>query len=210
MATSAELAALRQRISSLLIGGTCSRIHFQWGTVNFRAGGYVVVGMSIGVAPAHRTGHDASRQVGVDVEHMPAGVGAMYRAGPNNIVVPTAGYGSTPNDRMSLVHEATHAVFDYHRIHATALEEEACSYLAGAMFDLIENPSSTFAAGSIFAVALDVARDLVMPVRQLSPWSTGVSPEQRARLTSAVRSSSTYSDLRAHPRTRYPHNGGRI
>jgi len=210
MATAAELAALRQRISSVLIGGTCSRIHFQWGIINFRAGGYVVVGMSIGVAPAHRTGHGAQRQVGVDVEHMPAGVGAMYRAGPNNIVVPTAGFGNTHDDRMSLVHEATHAVFDYHRIHATALEEEACSYLAGAIFELIENSSITRPAGSIFAAALDIARDFVMPVRQLSRWSTEVSVEQRARLISAVRRSSTYSGLRAHPRTRYPHNGGRI
>lgn len=210
MATPAELAALRLRISNLLIGPSCARIHFNWGTISFRAGGYAVVGMSMGVAPAHRTGHGVRRQMGVAVEHMPAGVGAMYRAGPNNIVVPTAGYGNTHDERMCVVHEATHAVFDYHRIRATALEEEACCYLAGAMFELIENWSATRPAGSIFNVALDIARNFVMPVRQLRPWLTEVSPEQQTRLISAVRSSSTYSGLHAHPSTRYRHNGGRI
>jgi hypothetical protein len=210
MATAAELAALRQRIANLLIGATCSRIHFRWGNIDFRSGGFVVVGMSLGVAPATRTGHGARRQMGVDVESMPAGVGAMYRAGPNNIVVPTASYGSSHDERMCLVHEATHAVFDYHRIRATALEEEACSYLAGAMFDLIENYTIERPAGSIFAVALDIARDFVMPTRQLRPWATDVSPAQRTRLISAVRHSSTYSHLHSHPSTRYPHNSGRI
>ena len=123
MTTQAELTQLRQRIAQILLGGACARINFQMGAIVIRSGAYSVIGMSIGIAPAHPHGHGRHRQMGVNVVEMPHFVDARYVARTNEIQVRSATTGGSLTDRVDIVHEATHAVFDYNGIRSTAFEE---------------------------------------------------------------------------------------
>jgi hypothetical protein len=209
MATAAELAALRKRIARILIGGECARIAFQFGSVNFRSGGYAVVGMSIGTAPAHAHAHGRHHQMGVQIGAMPDGVGAQYESRENVIWVPDVAFGATTRQAISLVHEATHAVFDYYRIRVTALEEEAIAYISGAMYGLMRDAHYS-TPSSIGAVALPIARALITPSSAAGPVARTVTQAQRDQLISTIRASPIYRNLNLHPNRRYTQDGGRI
>lgn len=208
-ATPEQLAALRARISGILLGGSCARIAFHLGGVHLRPGGFTVIGMSMGTAPATRHGRGARRSMGVDVRRMPSGVGAEYDPPSNTIRVPNADYGRTVGERASIVHEAAHAVYDYFRFRATALEEEAGAYIAGAMYLRMEGGDDS--GGSEHRrIAWEISADLVAPHRLMRPWTDTVDSAQRQRLIDAIAASGTYAHLRRHRSTRYTHDSGRI
>jgi hypothetical protein len=209
MTTEAELAALRQRSAQILLSGECSRIMFEFGSTTFRAGGYTVIGMSIGTAPAHPHGRGGRRQMGVRVARLRAHVGAEYHAATNEMVFPRASYGSSLVEEAAIVHEATHAICDYHRIRVSALEEEAIAYIADAMYTLMRN-SAAASSDPIDTVALGIARDLVAPHRLMMPWTRTVTQTQQNQLIAAIRASPTYPHLNNRPHTRYQHDGGRV
>jgi len=215
MATAAELAALRDRISTILIGSACARIVFRLAGQHIRPGGFTVIGMSIGISSgATPHGSARQRQMRVAVMPMPMHVGASYNAQRNEIQVPTASYGATVNERMCIVHESMHAVFDYHQIRMSAYLEEAAAYIAGAMY--LRLTYSPLIGSGIFGVAEAIANDLTLPgppgaTVHLRPWTDTVTPAQQQRLIDAIRASPTYSGLsHQHAGLRYRHDGGRI
>jgi len=209
-ATPAQLVTLRDRISRILIGESCGRIGFRIGGAHIRPGGFTVIGMSIATATASRRGHGDRRSMGVAVRQMPDGVGAEYNTPSNTIRVPSADYGRTLDDRNGIVHEATHAIYDYFRIRATALEEEAGAYIAGAMYTRMEGGDHSAISSPIFRIAWEISADLVAPHRLMRPWTDAVSPAQQQRLVNAIAASPTYSYFRRHRTERYTHDGGRI
>ncbi len=210
MTTEAELAALRARMATLLIGPACARIAFSLPGLTIRPGGYTVIGMSLGVAHPHASRGAARRPMSVRVNtHLPHNVGAEYDSRTNTIIVPHAGYGANAGECAAIVHEATHAVFDYYRLRARAVVEEAAAYIADAIY--ARRVGLPREHGGIRGIADEISGHIVAPQRIGGPPNTGVGQEDLNRLIAAIRASSTYAFLRNLPRNyRYPSDGGAI
>jgi predicted ribosomally synthesized peptide with SipW-like signal peptide len=209
MTTETELAALRERFAQILTGGQCARIAFHYGNVHIRGGGYCVIGMSLGTAPAHPHGRGEHRRMSVRVARLREHHGAEYRSRTNEIVVPRADYGVPLTERMAIVHEATHAVLDYYRTRLSAVDEEAVAYIACAMYIAMENRDYP-AVSEVGRISMEIARGLTGATATLASWTDTVTQEQQDRLTQAIRESPAYAHIRRRPHMRYPHDGGRI
>jgi hypothetical protein len=192
-------------MADTLLSSACQRIRFDFAGVAVRPGGYTVIAFSlIGPRPNRRLAANR-RPMDVRVESLSAGTEAAYRALNNEIVVPSVTFGATLQEERSIVHEATHAVFDFQRTRITALDEEAAAFLAGAIFWRLSGGGPV--ATSITGPALEIAGDLVSRHPALVPWTYTVTPQQQDRLVTAVRAS--YPNLRRRPRSyRYTHSGG--
>lgn len=207
MTTEAELAALRDRIAGVLTGPISARISFSFPTLQIRPGGFVVIGMSLASPPTASPAPAARRRMSVRVDrHMPSGVGAEYIARTNTLSVPHAQYGITIEEQSGIVHEATHAVFDYYRMRATAYVEEAAAYVAESIYcHHLRMPRAT---SGIQAVSDVIAARICGPQRIGGAPNSVVTQAEVNRLVSAIASSSTYRDLgRTH---RYRQDGGAI
>jgi hypothetical protein len=209
MATPAERAALRDRIASILLSDPCQRICFTIAEFAVTPGAYTVIGMSLdngGAPPVY--GRSPMR---VQVAQPGPSRSAEYDADTNTIVVPRADYGQTPRQRMSLVHECTHAIFDFNRVNVDAWTEEAAAFIAGAIF--LRMTGQPLIGGGAFGVAETIAADLVPPAGaiRLAPWSRTVTQQQLDTLVTAIRAMPAYADLRGKPRGyRYFHDGGTL
>lgn len=210
--TPAQREALRQRFADLLLGAEVSRIRFRYGAFELRPGGYVVIAASLATRGATVSAEHADRRpMNVRVERMPDGVGAMYRARTNTIAVPSTDYGQSVAQRAAVVHESTHAIFDYNRVRLSALEEEACAYIAGAMYRIMLHDVLGVAASAHFVAAQQIAEGLVAPHRLMRPYTDEVTTAQMQTLTAAIRASPTYADIAARRASyRYRHDGGTI
>lgn len=210
MTTEAELAALRRRIANVLTGPACASIDFTIRGVRIRGGGYMVIGASLDVPHAAARPPAGRRPMSVRVDtRLPAGVGASYHAGPNAIVVPRADYGSGARECRALVHEATHAVFDYYRTRLDAWHEEAAAYIAGAIY--FRYVLGAPLAGDIFIAADALAGRILAPQRLGGPSNRIVTPADADALIAVIRASPTYAGLREERRGyRYRHDGGGI
>ncbi len=211
MTTAAELTALRERVARILTTDPCQRVDFNIPGYRLRPGGFFVIGMSLTVSDAaHRVAGHRGRPMHVRVEHMPPHVGAMYYARSNSIVVPRASYGSTAPEREAIVHEATHAIFDFQRVRLPAWEEEATAYIADAVYRRHCGNTQAGATG-IDAIADGIARDVSATTAGLASWTHDVTAAQMQTLIAAIRRDPAYAGLREERRSyRYLHNGGTL
>jgi len=207
MATAQELADLRQRIANLLMAGPVQRIGFRIGGHDITPGGFTVIGMSLATADVALPGA-RRRAMSVRIsEHLPPHAAAAYHANDNSIHVPTAGYGGTHRQRLTLVHEAVHAIFDFQRIRLNAIQEEAAAYIADAMYSSLLG----FPSGS--AIRLErTARAIADTLLPRSPGTGGARPEvtqaQLTELTGHIHAHPVYNPMaRSYG---YPHNGGTL
>jgi hypothetical protein len=210
--TPAQRETLRQRMAELLASGDVARIRFRYGRFTLRPGGYTVIATSLLTRTIHHEGERRTRRpMDVRVERMPRHVGALYEARSNTIVVPSVDFGQTDADRAALVHEATHAIFDYERVPLTAFEEEACAYIADAMYQRITYQSLPTGSSAIRQEAWRIAQDLVAPHRLMAAWSDEVSAADMRTLIATIRTSPTYRELAARRADYvYEHDGGTI
>ena len=209
--TPAQREALRQRLADTLLAPEVARIRFRYGSFQLRRGGFDVIAASLATrGVGSDSSHRSRRPMNVRVETLPPGVGAEYHGRDNCIVVPTVDFGRTMVHRAALVHETVHAIFDYNRHRLTALEEEACAYIAGAMYRLIfSEPLSTTAP--IWSESQRIAETLVAPHRLMFPLTDEVSAADMQRLVAAVRADPVYSGIASRRATyRYRHDGGTI
>lgn len=211
MTTAAELSVLRDRIARILTTDPCQRVSFNVPGFSLRPGGFFVIGTSLAFSDAaHRPAGHRGRPMHVRVEHMPPNVGAMYYARSNSIVVPRANYGLRDVERETIVHEATHAIFDFQRVRLPAWEEEATAYIADAVYRRICGNTEAGATG-IDAIADSIAQDISATTRGLAPWTHDVTAAQMQRLITAIRADAAYAGLRTERRGyRYLHNGGTL
>lgn len=208
MATEAERAALRQRIANLLMGNVVQRIGFTIAGHDISPGGFMVIAMSLATAespgmPGHRP-HTMSVQISTD---LPPHAGAAYHAWSNAIQVPRANYGTTHRDRVTLVHEAVHAIFDYQRIRLGAMREEAAAYIADAMYESMLG----FPTGGGTRME-QTARSIADALLAGSPGRAGARPtvtqEQLTQLTGHIHAHPAYNGIARG--FMYDHTGGRI
>jgi hypothetical protein len=215
MATQQELETLRQRFAAILMSAACGRIRIRYGAVSITGNGYYVIGFGLSTALAHRTHHGRRREMGVRVGQMPQYADAFYHPQTNDIVVPHLNYGRTPYERRVIVHEATHAIFDFYFLRATGLENEALASVAEMMFRRFDQritlPPAEIPALSPFERTVDeVAYELAPAHPLMAAWTDVVSSAQMARLIQAVRHLPGYAFLNRHPRYRYQNTGGSL
>jgi hypothetical protein len=208
MATPEELETLRERIANLLLSAPCQRIRFTIGGYDITPGAYAVIGMSIGTATASFPHARERRPINVQVSRLRWDVTAKYNPRANTIVVQMADYGTTPLQRVVLVHECTHAIFDLNRVRLDALTEEAACNIAGAMYLLMIG--ATPVGSGQYGIAERIAAELIPPdvAIPLPPRSRAVTRQQLDELISAIRRDSTYARLR--PGYRHFHNGASL
>lgn len=130
-------------------------------SINFAIGPYRITGASyLKVAAALLTGDIA---VDVNPSRLKPDQGAMYLPGENEFVVRTAALTATLVQRMTVVHESTHAAIDIQgfRYDDTWSDNEAAAYVAGALYMYKTSLSSIWDG--------DTSIDLMTRVE---PWAT--------------------------------------
>jgi hypothetical protein len=205
MAESAAVAALRSRISDVLMSDSCQRIDFRWGPYHIDGWGYTAVGLSL---------IGQRRSLHLAVGGLGANQGATYTAETNTLRVPSVNFalatlpsGANANlawERMSIVHECTHAITDQMRRHPTILarSDELMAFVAEALFNRYEGSPFAMPAGGIFGIADRIARGI-----QNTPGAILGPPADIQALQAAITQSPTYDFIRNNPGFKY-HNSG--
>jgi len=116
--------SIRTDIIDVLRSPNCRRINFTLGTVRVSGAEYATIAQCV------VNGHIQVVQSSVIASTM-----AAYYRKYNYFAV-----GSSPS-RNLIVHEATHALNDWHKRTITDVDDEACAYVAQMVFTLIENPN---------------------------------------------------------------------
>jgi hypothetical protein len=206
MVDTPAVAALRSRISDILMSDSCQRIDFRWGPYHIDGWAYTAVALSL---------VGASRSLHLAVGHLPANQGAAYTAETNTLRLPNANYAAAtlptgPNanlafERLALVHECTHAITDQMRRHPTILarSDEVMAFVAESLFNVYEgSPFVPAATDAISTAAHRIARSI-----RNSPGAIIGPPADVQALEAAITQSPTYSFIRFNPGFKY-HNSG--
>ena len=190
---------MRRRIAELLISAPCQRIDFRWGAEHVMGAQYSALAMSLNGSSPHRLQEE--------IGHVEGGL-ARYIIGRNTIRVPMEGFGVGQSEyaayeRMSIVHECTHAVFDMARRHPTtnALSNEIMAYIGGALFNLNAGRPYHNQSDQLWVIADRIAAGI-------PPAGGVIGPEADVlALRNAILADPTYAHLRHNPRLRW-HNDG--
>jgi hypothetical protein len=206
MTGTAASAALRQRISDVLMSDSCQRIDYRWGPYHVDGWAYTAVALSL--IGAHHSLH-------LTVAHMPPNTGAEYDPDTNAIKLPRANFAAAtingaanPSlgwERLSLVHECTHAAVDQMRRHHHILyrSNEVLAYVGGALFNVYEgNPFAAATSGGIWAAADRIAQN----IKDRPGDIIGTHADVQA-LETAITQSATYNFLQSRPRTMVRNSG---
>ena len=204
-------AVLRARMGSLLMSPAAQKIDFYLDRFHVDGWGFTYVALALLSQPVRGAGFRI-RTGGVA-----PGADATYQPANNTFSFPNAGYGQTAFQRMSIIHEATHAMRDSQgrRIQTslgprttTAVSDEAAAFIAGALFHIFDTASTTAPSwatpGSIFETAHNLA------VAGSGQFGYAFSPQDAKTMRDAVLAHPIYRSLRRNPRTSYSNNGVRL
>ena len=156
---------------------------------------------------------------GVTVMPMPAGTEARYNKDKNNMEVPTANYGATGFQRMTFVHEATHAALDMrgHGSSPPRLLNETLAYISGALFNVYSAPLVTGpfpytpSAGNIYFQAHKLAVTMRgNQDRYKSESNYSLTQGDVEALQAWIKDSPTYHGFFANPAATYGDNGVKL
>lgn len=186
-------------LTEVLVSAPCQRIDFRFGPVHIMGAQYSALAISLNGLSRNRLREE------VGPTH---GAGASYDIGRNRLRAPTGNFGTgtgpyAAEERMSLVHEATHAVLDFARQNRiTALENEMIAYIAGALFNL--NAGRPYANASD---ALWLASDRIAARLVGRPGAVAGTANDLLALDKTIRMDPTYSHLRRNPLLRWRNDG---
>jgi len=191
---------LRQRITDLLMSRSCQTIDFRMGADRVMGAHYAALALSLN---GHGTGR-LREEVGLTQGGL-----ASYIIEHNIIRVPFENFGVGASsfdayDRMGIVHECTHAIFDFVRRQPTinALDDEMLAYIAGAAFNLNEGRPFNNASDPLWSAADRVASCLATrPGEQAAP------PDAVNELRQAILHTAEYGHLRRNPLLRWRNDG---
>jgi hypothetical protein len=206
--TSPTTLAFRQRISDILMSDSCQRIDFRWGPYHIDGWNYTAVGLAL---------IGANHSLHVSVGHMSAHAEATYDPDTNTIRLPHANYAAAtigtaanPNlafQRMTIVHECTHAAVDQLRRarHILYRSNEVLAYVGGALFNAYEGNPFTPAPTGVYAAARVVAANI-----KDSPGAIIGAPADVQALETAITQDAAYSFLKTRPHTMTTNSGLRL
>jgi hypothetical protein len=189
---------MRTRFGQILMSAACQRINFHWGPLHPDGSAFSFIALALASKPP--------KGMGVAVMKLAANRGAQYNPTANRIEVPSAGFGNSAFDQMSIVHEATHAIADATTKSSMRGElEETAAFVAGALFNIYSAPALsgpypfTPAPGSIFQTAHNVAMQIA------ATPGVALNPQIASPLRQQILGNPTYAFLKTSPR--YTHNG---
>ena len=203
-------AALRARIGSLLLSSAARKIDFTLDGFRVDGDGFLYVAIAL-LSPT--TG---GRGINIRIGGVDAGFHAEYDPATNTLGFPNAGYGQTPFERMSIVHECVHVLRDARgrRLQSasgsfttTALTDESAAYLAGALFHRFDAGADVpvwAVLAPIYNTAHHVAGKLVHQMGRPVP------ADDAQTLRDAVANNPAYEHLKKNPKYTYDNNGVRL
>ena len=172
--------------------------------VNFSAGQFVIGTMHFHILSGYI---DIGRcHCSVNPTGVLKGAAAEYVAGSNTIMAKDSRI-QFIDDKISLVHEATHAVIDLlggfnRNMTVTSLETETCAYIAGAMYKQATLQSQKAPVATVTAFSIDQniheQADRMVRAKGLGTGSTNAgspisfSSQEIAALQSAIRTNPLY------------------
>ena len=125
--------ALRRRVASLLLSDTCNRIFFTCGAASVPPGSYSNVALALLSAPSKAKGKGDDRPISVKIEKQPKGADASYAQKENLLSFSDSAFDKGLMNQHKVVHEATHAIFDYQKS-PFSIDQEAAAFVAGGMY----------------------------------------------------------------------------
>jgi hypothetical protein len=215
MAGTPTTAAIRTKLGELLMSPAAQQIDFYLDRFHVDGSGLSYVALALLSPP--KPGHGLF----IRVDRMPPNREAQYLSATNTYLVPSANYGATPFQRMTLIHESVHALRDAagRKVRTTtglsstlALSDEAAAILAGALFYIFDNTpvgttptTPSFATGTgVFGVAFQLA------LKMRTQMGFAVNPQDAKSLRDAVMNDKAYTSLKSRPKTTYPNDGLRL
>lgn len=200
---------MAQLIVSILNSAPALRIDYNLNGVAINPGLYSFICLSI-VSPASTT-----KNIGVKVLAMPAGTEAQYDIPTNNLQVPSSTYGGTPFQKMTLVHESTHAALDARgSANATPrLLNETIAYISGGLFNVYSAPSVAgpfpfVPTGGIYLEAHRLAIKMRRNQDQYpGDWAYALYQSDVTALQNAIKASPTYTNFFTNPTATYGDDG---
>lgn len=199
-------------VGSILVSQPCQKINFCYAKSDsyVDGSGYFYIALSL-ASPDNK-----ANAVGVSIKSMPPGTAAQYNPTTNNFEFPLAGYGATPFQKMTIVHEATHAVLDSRAPSQVTrtVDNETIAYIAGAFYNIYSAGSSggpfpySPPSAGIFAEAHKIALRLY---KIQEKWSNGfrllINPWDVTALQTAIRAASIYNYMNTNPTGTYGDDG---
>lgn len=207
---------LVRKTATLLASRPVQRVNFWFKGVVIGPGQYRYISECLTWSLSHKGLFGGVRGIGVEIKKMPANTGAQYDSDDNVIEVPHGGFGDTPWERMTLVHECAHACIDglYAKQKVPRLTNEACAYLAGAFYNVHAAASAdgpfayTPGSSGIFAEAHKIAVANRRYAERIG--FTGVLQvfeSEASDLLRAIKESKTYKGYFDDPAATYDDNG---
>jgi hypothetical protein len=143
----AQIAQLRQRIVNILNSDQVQNINFSFRKVRVSGSDYTYVALAM-VGKNNSVKYDFKVAAGAEATYQP------FKT--NTFSFPHPGYGTTAFERMSIVHECTHAVLDAKRSSLGAipqLDNEITAFVAGGLFNVFDGAKFAPTGADIFAEA---------------------------------------------------------
>jgi hypothetical protein len=127
-----EEESTRQRIGNVLNSTPCKRINFFWAGNHISGTCYAYLALAL-LSPA-----SDQQGIQISVAKQDKGVAAHYDPDTNVLSLRTYNFGYTPKERMTIVHEFTHAVIDEFGTSPTtrAVDHEIASYIASFLYNV--------------------------------------------------------------------------
>jgi hypothetical protein len=185
MANDASLVA---KVSQVLLSPECQRINFRWGKLHVKSKAYRAVVFAMVDSRIHLYEAKGKHKLDSDTE-------AEYRGSTETMIIQPRLNMSTVYNRMTIVHESTHAIQDAELEDEWVwqLDREAVAFIAEWLFDIYCSPDPDHLRHKpdpddpIEMIALEIARSLA--------GKPGASPDPAAmrRLGDAIFKDPTYS-----------------
>jgi hypothetical protein len=145
-----------------------------------------------------------TKGIGIRLGHLPKDAAAAYHPVDNVYDFPDDTYGTTPFQRLGIIHESIHASFDVAKVTITALLSEAVAYVGGVLFHLHDTvpaggtpPAAPVWASSRYAANAEAYR---IASGLWSANSSVVSEADAKAMCAAITSVKLYAPLKANPK----------
>jgi hypothetical protein len=209
--------ALRSKVGAILMSPAAQGIDFYLDNIHVDGSGFSYVALALVSAPKGVTG--ISFAVGGLSPH----AAATYDPVHNLFRFPNANYGSTPFERMTILHECVHTLRDSlgkkmltksGPIATRAVSDEAAALVAGALYFLVETgPTSatattpSWAQSGVYSNAMSLALQILQSSSPKGCDVKNVNSVGLEAIKAAILHNAAYTSLKSNPARIYGNNG---
>jgi hypothetical protein len=194
-------AQLLQRIVGILNSDPVQKINFSFRKVRVSGSDYGFVALAM-VGKASKVKYNFS---------VIAGAAATYQPANNTFSFPSAGYGaSSAFERMTIVHECTHAVIDAKRSSLGSipqLDNEISAFIGGGLFNVFDGSNYAPSGAGVYPEAHKLTTKIAATINRYHFTNTySVDDSSAQPLSAAIVNNPAYSG-KISPTSPYGDNG---